>query len=133
MPGMPRAEVPPRLPSEDQGEDQETRYGVRRTKINKMKLLQYNIDSVSSKLEELKLLLKEEDTDVFLLQETKMIESDKKPKIPGYSILIGNCTQTRGNEENRGGGLMVGICHDTPYKEIDLKIGKNPENHIESM
>ena len=111
--GCQDAEAPPQPPCEDQGEVQETRYGVRRTKINKMKLLQYNIDSVSSKLEELKLLLKEEDTDVFLLQETKMIESDKKPKIPGYSLLISNRTKTRVNEENGGGGLMVGIRHDT--------------------
>ena len=127
------AEAPPQPPGEDQGEEQETRYGIRRTKINKMNILQYNIDTVSSKLEELKLLLKEEDIDVFLLQETKMIDSDKKPKIPGYSVLISNRTQTRGNEENRGGGLMIGIRHDTPYKEIDLKIGKNPDNHTESM
>ena len=52
-----------------------------------MNILQYNIDTISSKLEELKLLLKEEEIHVFLIQETKMIKKDKDPKIPGYSIL----------------------------------------------
>ena len=62
--------------------------------------MQYNIDAISSKLEELKMMLKEENIEVFLIQETKMIGKDKLPKVPGFSVLRQDRTQLVGNEEN---------------------------------
>ena len=114
-------------PETREEQEQETNYKIRRTKMEKMNILQYNIDTISSKLEELKLLLKEE------VQETKMIKKDKDPKIPGYSILRKDRTQSLVNEENRGGGLIIGIRHDTPFKEIKQDISTPNDKHTESM
>ena len=128
--GCQNVEANPR-PPEDQ--EQESTYKIRRTKLNKLNILQYNIDSLSSKLEELKLLLKEENIDVFLIQETKLITTDKLPNVPGYTVLRQDRTQRIGNEDNRGGGLITGIRHDTPYKEVNLDIRKAPDKHTECM
>ena len=105
--------------SKDQ--EQEANYRIRRTKMDKMNILQFNVDTLASKLEELKLLLKEENIHVFLIQETKLIKKDKDPKIPGYTTLRKDRKQTLSNEENRGGGLIIGIRHDTPFKEIKTR------------
>lgn len=94
-------------PTEDQEED--TNYIIRRTKMGKMNILQFNVDTLASKLEELKMLLKEENIHVFAIQETKMIKKDKDPKIRGYTSLRKDRKQTLANEENRGGGLIIGM------------------------
>ena len=103
-------------------EDTETQYKTKNTKIEKLKILQYNIDSLLSKTEELKTLLKDEDIGIFLIQETKHIPKDKLPKIPGYTPLRRDRTQLIGNEKNRGGGLLIGIRKDIPFKEINIEI-----------
>jgi len=60
--------------------DEGDNFKVRKTKVSSLNILQYNIDSISSKLEEFKMLLKEEGIEIFLLQETKLISKDNKPK-----------------------------------------------------
>ena len=112
-------------------EDTETQYKTKNTKIEKLKILQYNIDSLLSKTEELKTLLKDEDIGIFLIQETKLIPKDKLPKIPGYTPLRRDRTQLIGNEKNRGGGLLIGIRKDIPFKEINIEIRKEPDKFTE--
>ena len=63
--------------------DEAPDYIIRKTKLSKANIMQFNADSLMSKLEEVKMLLKEEDIAVFLIQETKMIKSDKTPTVPG--------------------------------------------------
>ena len=78
------------------------------------------------------MLLKEENIHVFLIQETKLIKKDKDPKIPGYTTLKKDRKQTRANEENRGGGLIIGIRHDTPFKEIKTAVNTPNDKRTES-
>ena len=85
--------------------DEAPDYIIRKTKLSKANIMQFNADSLMSKLEEVKMLLKEEDIAVFLIQETKMIKSDKTPTVPGYTIRRQERSQLVGNEKNRGGGL----------------------------
>ena len=114
-------------------EDTETRtqYKTKNTKIETLKILQYNIDSLLSKTEELKTLLKDEDIGILAIQETKLIAKDKLPKILGYTLLRRDRTQLIGNEKNRGGGLLIGIRKDIPYKEVNIEIRKDPDKFTE--
>ena len=83
-----------------------------------MKVLQWNADSFLSKKEEFREVIKEKDIDIFLIQETKMIATDKAPNFPGYTILNKPRKQPAGKEKNRGGGLLIGIRNTIPYRDI---------------
>ena len=43
--------------------------------LSKVSIMQFNIDSLLSKLEKLKMVLKEENIDILLIQETKLVKS----------------------------------------------------------
>lgn len=81
-----------------------------------------NIDSVLSKTEELNLFLKKHKIDIFFLQETKLTESDRTPKFPGYTPVRQDRFQPKGKQKNRGGGLPIGIRNTLPYKETSTQI-----------
>ena len=121
-------EANPRPSPEDT--ETQTQYKTKNTKIETLKILQYNIDSLLSKTEELKTLLKDEDIGILAIQETKLIAKDKLPKIPGYTLLRRDRTQLIGNEKNRG-GLLIGIRKDIPYKEVNIEIRKDPDKFTE--
>ena len=110
--------------------DEESEIKIRKTKISTLKILQINIDFLLSKLEEFKMILKEEDIEIFLVQETKTILKDKV-NIPGYTLRRKDRTQLVGNEENRGGGLLIGIRKDIPYKDVYEKVNTDLDKHTE--
>ena len=80
-------------------EDSEVEPNIRitKTKVSNLNILQLNVDSLLSKLEEFKMLLKEEDIQIFLIQETKLIMKDKTPEISGYTVQRKDRTQFLGN------------------------------------
>ena len=92
-----------------------------KTKDTTLEILQLNIDSAMSKIEELKQLAKKHEVDIFMIQETKLtkaVEKDK-PRVPGYTIISKDREQPKGEENNRGGGLLVGIWKTVPYSYMD--------------
>jgi len=88
------------------------------SKEESIKILQWNADTISTKKEELKMLLKEREVDVFLIQETKMTKEDKLPIFPGYTLVSKPRQQVSGNEKNRGGCLLTGVRSTIPFREI---------------
>ena len=58
--------------------DTSTQYATTKGEEMKLKILQLNVDCITSKMEELKGFLKKYEIDVFLFQETKLIKRDKK-------------------------------------------------------
>ena len=90
------------------------------TSVRKLKILQLNIDCLSTNLEELKALLRKHKIDVFAIQETKMIIEDKDPSVPGYAVKRWERSKEPGGE--RGGGLLVGIKSNIPYHPKETKI-----------
>ena len=94
---------------EEVEEEKESEYKPTKAKEDTIKILQLNIDSLLSKMDELKEFIERHDIDVFVLQETKMIKTDKMPQIPGYSIERLDRHQPKGKEKNRGGGLVTGV------------------------
>ena len=69
-----------------------------------LKLLQWNCDSLSTKIPELKDRLSKLDIDICLIQETKLRSHDKTPKIPGYGSV-----RTDRKSNTSGGGLITYI------------------------
>jgi hypothetical protein len=82
------------------------------------KVLQWNADSFLTKTEEFRQVCKENELDIFMIQETKMLETDKIPNFPGYTLINKPREQVSGNETNRGGGLLTGIRNTVPFREI---------------
>ena len=89
------------------------------------------MDALLSKLEELKTLMKEESIDILLIQETKLIAKDKLPTIPGYTILRQDRPQLICNEGNRGGGLLIGVKSNVPYKKVNIEIRGDTDKSTE--
>ena len=87
-----------------------------------LRILQLNIDAISSKVNELRMFLEKHDIDVFGIQEKKMLRKDKAPKFPGYVIERRDRGQTtRGREKGREGGLVTGIKRNIPYNRLMAK------------
>ena len=80
---------------EEQGV-QGTQYKQTKTSDTTLKMVQLNTDSIMSKIEELKDFNKKNEIDVFAIQETKLIKSDKTPKVPGYTVEREDRVQPKG-------------------------------------
>ena len=99
-----------------------------------LNILQWNADSIRTKKDEFRETLEKHKVDIFLVQETKLTQGDKVPIFPGYTILSNPRTQTAGNDENRGGGLMTGIGTKIPYKEVkDLNLNGREDDMTETQ
>ena len=103
-------------------ESSDSHYQKSASKTRNIKIMQFNIDALLSKVEELKTFLKKHQVDLFAIQETKLIIKDKTPCIPGYTILRKDRSQPKGKEKNRGGGVLIGIRDNIPFKQINLNI-----------
>ena len=86
------------------------------TTCSKLTILQWNADSILSKVQELREYIQEKEIDLFLIQETKLITRDKTPKFKDFTILRQDRVQRKGDEKNRGGGLLIGIRDTIPYR-----------------
>ena len=98
-----------------------------------LNILQWNCDALQSVVEELKIFLRDRKIDIFVLQETKLILTDKTPKIHGYTMIRQDRPQLKGNEKNRGGGVITGIKDDTPFRKVRLNIKDVEDNNTESI
>ena len=99
--------------------------------LNKLKILQWNADSLLSKVEELRDYLEEEKIDVFMIQETKLIMTDPTPKFKGYTLVRQDRVQRVGCERNRGGGLITGIKEGIAFRQARLDIAGNEDEITE--
>ena len=67
-----------------------------------LRLLQWNCDWLGTKFEELRELMQEDKVDVAIVQETKMLPSDREPHLDGYKLAR---RDRRGAVRERGGDL----------------------------
>ena len=85
-------------------------------------LLQLNINSITNKHEELKLLVTELQSDIITIQETKLKKHNKTPQIPTYSAI----RTDRAND--KGGGLLTYIKHNITFSDTKIPSFINPIN-----
>ena len=85
-------------------------------------LLQLNINSITNKHEELKLLVTELQPDIITIQETKLKKHNKTPQIPTYSAI----RTDRAN--GKGGGLLTYIKHNITLSDTKIPNFINPIN-----
>jgi len=118
----------------DPAEETEGTYRKSRdTLAHKLKILQYNIDSLRTNQEELRVFLQKHKVDVFALQETKLIAGDDDPKIPGYTLVRKDRKQKPGYETNRGGGLLMGVRNKIPFHPSELNITTDSDTITEAQ
>ena len=65
-----------------------------------------------------------------MIQETKLVRSDKPIRIPGYTVVRKDRKQPKGKEKDRGGGLITGIRKTIPYKRLDKFDVRGDRDHI---
>jgi len=96
-------------------------------------ILQWNADAITAKIQHLRDYIMEKKVDVFLIQETKLVKKDKTPTFPGYTVLRKDRRQLRGKENNRGGGLLVGVREQIPFREATLDLRGEEDEITESI
>ena len=60
-----------------------------------------------------------------------MIARDKTPQIPGYTVVRKDRQQLKGNEKNRGGGIIFGIRDTIPFRQCNFEIREEDDNITE--
>ena len=85
-------------------------------------LLQLNINSITNKHEELKLLVTELQPDIITIQETKLKKHNKTPQIPTYSAIRTD------RASGKGGGLLTYIKHNITFSDTKIPNFINPIN-----
>ena len=85
-----------------------------------LKVVQWNVDGLSTSLVDLKgLAEKEQDIDIFLLQETKLQPPRPDPHLEGYVTIRQDRPLPPGGRGARGGGLLTLVKEDIPYRLVD--------------
>ena len=101
--------------------------------MKKLRIMQWNADSLMSKREELKHFLAEQNIDIFLIQETKLVPKVDEPVFKGYELVRKDRKQKKGCEKNRGGGLLIGIKDRIPYSELRLNLRTEDDEITEAL
>ena len=95
-------------------------------KKKQLNILQYNINGINTKIEELKQLIEDQSIDIILIQETKLKSTSKTPKIQGFTPI----RQDRRNKD--GGGLITYVKDNITFTDIKLPQYCN-QNTIEAQ
>jgi len=91
-------------------------FGKSATHRDKLTILQWNADGIRPKVQPLRDYLQEKEIDVFLIQETKLVTRNETPKFKGYTVVREDRVQRKGCENDHGGGLIIGVKKDIPYR-----------------
>ncbi len=84
------------------------------TKNSKLKILQININGLSNKIKELELLIHDVKADIVTVQETKLTQNSKTPKILNYTSIRKDRTY------NKGGGLIIYVKNNITFTNNNI-------------
>ena len=90
--------------------------------LEKLIILQVNINGLRNKLEELKLLIHDTHEDIITIQETKLTPKAKTPKIHNFTAV---CTDRL---HKAGGGLITLIRDNITFTTTDIPLTINTQN-----
>ena len=89
-----------------------------------LKVIQWNVDGVSTSLVDLLgLVEREPDIDVLLVQEAKLHPTAPSPRIPGYAVIRRDRPTPPQGGGSRGGGLLTFVKEDIPYRLVNAYSG----------
>ena len=95
--------------------------------VGNLNLLQYNINGISGKLDELLHFIEKDDIKIAAIQETKLTDKSKLPAIKNFNLV----RKDRGT--NKGGGVAFLVHEDIPFQlEVTPNALKN-DPHTESI
>ena len=91
-------------------------------KHKEIKILQLNANGIRSTVEELKHLLLTSQPDVVTVQESKLDQTSRTPKIPNYTAIRTD------RQHKQGGGLITYIKSDTTFTHLKTPQTINTDN-----
>ena len=106
----------------------------RNTRSGTLKLGHINIRSLPSKLDEIRLILRDNNIDILCVSETWLTEPISSDILifPGYQVLRRDRAQPkRGRRDVRGGGLAVLVRDGVDVS--DMKVSSPTESRLESL
>uniref|UniRef100_A0A1I8IFP6 RNase H domain-containing protein n=1 Tax=Macrostomum lignano TaxID=282301 RepID=A0A1I8IFP6_9PLAT len=95
-------------------------------KTSKLTIIQWNCDHFKAKEPELKELVRQQDADVIMLQESKLKAEDELLAWPGYTVLRADRNRHRQHHSARGGGLVTIIRHGLRFERIQAPVTNSP-------
>jgi hypothetical protein len=98
--------------------------------INRLTILQWNAEAITSKKEEFKNYILENKIDIYMLQETQLKPKDATPTIPGYTVIRKDREQLVGQEKSKGGGVIIGLNDKVPFKQANFEIRATEEDKV---
>ena len=92
-----------------------------------LNILQYNINGISGKLDELLHFMEKDNIKIAAIQETKLTDKSKLPNINNYNMV----RKDRG--VNKGGGVAFLVHEDIPFQLEDTPNTLKSDQHTESI
>ena len=86
-------------------------------KIQRLRIIQWNVDGIKTSAVDLQSLLRQREVDVVLVQESKLSSKDKTPSFPGFSVLRRDRPSGLCRAEDKG-GVMTLVRSDIPFREV---------------
>ena len=97
----------------------------RKVEKNSLRILQWNADGLSTKIDELRERLSEDEYDICVIQETKLRRSNKSPNIKGYATL-----RADRKHQDGGGGLITYVKDTLSFEKIRDEIKDGTESSL---
>ena len=92
-----------------------------------LNILQYNINGISGKLDELLHFMEKDNIKIAAIQETKLTDKSKLPNINNFNMV----RKDRG--VNKGGGVAFLIHEDIPFQLEETPNALKNDSHTESI
>ena len=92
-----------------------------------LKVLQYNINGINNKIDELLHYMENNKISIAALQETKLTDKSKLKKTPNYTLI------RRDRGTNKGGGLAFLIHKDISFNLVPTPQSHDRDQHLESL
>ena len=93
-----------------------------------IRVLQWNADGIKSKMTELANSLIKHKIDIGLIPETKLQEKDDTPTLDDYAVIRKDRAMGQ-----QGGGLIILVKSDIPFKVVEATRDNKNENNLESI
>lgn len=100
-------------------------------KRSSFKVLQWNADDIRTKMVEFRTCLTENNIDIALVQESKLLSKHPDPRVEGYAVVRQDRPAHADGTERLGGGLLTFVKTDIPFSVVQQK--PDPDSILETL